>query len=99
MTDHCRETVIFNLKQKARVCQTEEVLQADVVYSFKFDDGLKSDERLELTEQFAGSVGITNQVSRANQVRGDDLYLGVKVRFGACFEFGEDGQLMTVAGL
>jgi len=99
MTDHCRETVIFNLNQKARVCQTEEVLQADVVYSFKFDDDPKSDEKLELTEQFAGSVGITNQVSRANQVRGDDLYLGVKVRFGACFEFGRDGQLMTVAGL
>jgi hypothetical protein len=99
MTDRCRETIAFNLNQKARVCQTMEVLQADVVYTFKFDDGLRSDEKLELTEQFAGSVGIGGQVSHANEVRGEDLYLGVKVRFGACFELGDDGQVMTVAGL
>jgi hypothetical protein len=99
MVDRCRETIIFNLDQKARVCQTVEVLQADVVQTFKFDDGLKSDEKLGLTEQSGGSVSIDDQVSHANEVRGNDLFLGVKVRFGACFEFGDDGELITVAGL
>jgi hypothetical protein len=99
MTGNCQEAIRWNLRHGAEVCQTEEVLQADVVYTFGFQDGLRSDEKLELAEQFAGSVGIGDHVSEANEVRGDDLYLGVKVRFSDCFKFAEGGQDLVAAGL
>ena len=38
---NCEEVILGNLRAKASVCQTEEVLWADVVYKFGFEDGLR----------------------------------------------------------
>ena len=75
-------------------CQTEEVLQADVVYKFGFEDGLGSTEKLELVEQVAGSVGIDHHSSNVNEVRGDDLYLGVKLKAN-CFKLADDDLTLS----
>jgi len=97
VTGNCEQAVAWNLRAGARVCQTEEVLQADVVYSFGFDDGLGATEKLALAEQFAASIGIEGHVTNTNEVRGDDLYLGVKVRLTNCFKLADSGRRVVLA--
>ena len=95
---NCEAVILGNLRERALVCQTEEVLQADVVYKFGFEDGLGSTEKLELVEQVAGSVGIEHHASNVNEVRGDDLYLGVKLKAN-CFKLADDDLHIVTSSL
>ena len=95
---NCEAVILGNLRERALVCQTEEVLQADVVYKFGFEDGLGSTEKLALVEQVAGSVGIDHHASNVNEVRGDDLYLGVKLKAN-CFKLADDDLHIVTSSL
>src|SRR5438067_7273796 len=52
----CEEAVAWNLKNQAKVCQTEEVLEADLAYRMSFADGIGIAEKAEIAKQFAGSA-------------------------------------------
>jgi hypothetical protein len=97
VTGNCEAAVEWNLRAGARVCQTEEVLQADVVYKFGFEDGLGTSARIALAEQFAASLGIDRQTTSNNEVRGDALFLGVKVRLTNCFRLADSGTGVVLA--
>jgi hypothetical protein len=93
---NCEEAVIWNLRTGASVCQPEEVLEADIVYRKEFEDALGGAGTLDLAKQAAGSANITQHVSEANEVQGDHLFLGVKVRLTHCFRLAENGQHLIV---
>jgi len=92
LTGGCEEAIIWNLRAGADVCQTEEVLQADINYHVDFEEGLTANEKVELTKQIAGSVDVQVDETNTDDVRGEDLYFGVKVNV-SCFRLNDDGQL------
>jgi hypothetical protein len=96
---NCEEAIIWNLRAGASVCQTEEVLQADIVYRIELEDRLGASEKLELARQAAGSAGIEMRLSQANEVRGEDLYLGVKVGLKHCFRLAGNELNPTLVSL
>jgi hypothetical protein len=74
----CEYAVTLNLQSGAKVCQTMEVLQADIVYRMHFADGLEIKQKFALTKLFAASLDLAAAESQTNVIRGDDLYYGVK---------------------
>ena len=93
----CEEAVIGNIRAGALVCQPEEVLQADIVYRSESEDRLEGQgERTRGAA--AGSANIAQHVSQTDDVHGDDLFLGVRVRLKHCFRLAGDGQRLAVGG-
>lgn len=92
----CEEAVLWNLRSGADVCQTEEVLQADITYRMHFVDGLESTETAALSEQIAASFGLTVDESRGDVIRGEDLYYGVKLRLTSCFRLKDNHQPIAI---
>src|SRR5438034_5531068 len=56
LKDTCEQAVLWNLKAGARVCQTEEVLEADLAYRMSFKDGLDISEEAELAKEVTGKL-------------------------------------------
>jgi hypothetical protein len=75
----CEQAVIGNLHAGAKVCQTEEVLEADLVYRISFADDVDVDEKAKLAEELTGSVKLDVDNTSEDEMRGNDLYFGVKV--------------------
>ena len=86
---NCEQAVIWNLEAGAKVCQTEEVLRADLAYKMSYSSGLGAREKLDLANQVAGTIVGTNQVKNADEIRGNDLYFGVKLN-AHCFKLNAD---------
>ena len=86
----CEDVVIGNLRAGAEVCQPEEVLEADLVYKRKGALGGKG--KMELVGQTAGSVNFDRDQWEGDEVEGDDLFLGVKVRLKNCFKLAKNGR-------
>jgi hypothetical protein len=91
----CEDVVIGNLRAGAEVCQPEEVLEADLVYKRKGSLGGKG--KVELVGQTAGSVNIDRDQWEGDEVEGDDLFLGVKVRLKNCFKLAKNGRGLAEA--
>jgi len=91
----CEEAIIWNLRAGANVCQTEEVLRADIAYKVIFEDGLSATEKAELTKEIGASVDIGHENTGTDEVRGEDLYFGVKLNV-TCFHL--DDSRRRVAG-
>lgn len=92
----CAEVVTFNLRNGAKVCQTDEVLQADLVYRMSYADGLESTQKADLARQIAAKTGLAVNSSQVNELRGEDLYYGVKLSLN-CFYLAEGDQLATTS--
>jgi hypothetical protein len=75
----CQEAVIWNLRAGASVCQTAEVLRADLAYRMSFTDALNTSQQAELTEKVNTELRLGFDKSSVNEVRGDNLYFGVRV--------------------
>jgi hypothetical protein len=88
----CEQAILWNLRKGARVCQSEEVLQADIVYEDRSKDGFGGAGKFELAKDAAASAEVGQQTSMAKQAQGDDLFLGVKVQLNHCFELAKNGQ-------
>jgi hypothetical protein len=87
----CEEAIIWNLRAGASICQTEEALEADVLYSARSEDDLAGDGSLRPPQNTA-SIKAGRQSSNENQAEGDDLILGVRVRAANCFFLAKDGE-------
>ena len=74
----CEYAVTLNLQSGAEVCQTMEVLQADIVYRMHFADELEIKQKFALAKRFAASVDLAADEKQTDVIRGDDLYYGVK---------------------
>jgi hypothetical protein len=92
---NCEEAVIWNLQAGALVCQPEEVLQADIVYRNDRQDGLEAAGKLQPAKRTAASAGVGQHVSETNEVRGDDLFLGVKIGITHCFQLAKNGERLA----
>jgi hypothetical protein len=91
LKDACEENVIWNLRAGARVCQSEEVLEAD----------LGAGAKVGIAGRATGSVASDQQAKNHFETRGDDLFLGAKVGDRYCFQL-DNGQISesgrTLAG-
>ena len=66
------------------------MLEADLVYKRKGALGGKG--KMELVGQTAGSVNFDRNQWEGDEVEGDDLFLGVKVRLKNCFKLAKNGR-------
>ncbi len=82
---NCEQAIIWNLRAGAKVCQTSEVLQADVAYRMSFAGGVAADEKFDLAKQAAGSINVDAKVENVDDIRGNNLYFGVKAS-SHCFQ-------------
>jgi hypothetical protein len=102
LKDACEEVVIGNLRAGAAVCQSEEVLEADLVYKTNDEDGLGGSVKGGIAGRATGSIGSDQQAKKRYEVRGDDLFLGARVGQRHCFRLTENGQISesgrTLAG-
>lgn len=78
--DECQEAIMHNLSAGARVCQTEEVLQADAVYRIDYWDKLATDQRIHTAQAFAAKLGLSESTSEVEEIRGNDLFYGIKLK-------------------
>jgi len=81
----CKDAVMINLHAGAKVCQTEEVLEADLIYRISFADDVKVEEKAKLAEEVTGSAKLDIDSKSEDEMHGDNLYFGVKVG-QKCFE-------------
>ncbi len=92
----CAEVVAINLRNGAKVCQTDEVLQADLVYRVSYADGIESTQKAELAKQIAAKTQLTLNESQVEELRGENLYYGIKLSLNCFYLVGED-QLATTS--
>lgn len=78
--DECEEVIMHNLRAGSLVCQTEEVLQADAVYRIDYLDGFATDQRVHTTQSFATKLGLSESTSEMDEIRGNGLFYGVKLK-------------------
>jgi hypothetical protein len=88
----CEEAVVWNLEAGAKVCQPEEVLEADLVYKTNVQNGLGGGGKVEFGGQAAGSVHADEQASEHSEVQGDDLFLGARVSPNHCLQLPDSRQ-------
>ncbi len=81
----CEAVVVHNLRAGARVCQTDEVLQADLVYRVSYADGLEISEKADIARRISANLNVTEESSQVDELRGEDLFYGVKLRLN-CFD-------------
>jgi hypothetical protein len=98
LKDYCEEAVIGNLLAGARVCQTAEVLQADVAYRMSYTEGLSAAQRAGLAKTLAAQADFSVDSSEDDEIRGDDLYIGVKIDL-TCFRLDAGRQRLVAGGL
>jgi hypothetical protein len=86
----CEQAVIINLQHGAKVCQPEEVLEADVVTKDGSQDGFGTGGELTLASQARGSAKVDGSWSEVHQGQGTNLFLGARIsRGGLCLELAE----------
>lgn len=90
--DTCQEAIMHNLSAGARVCQTEEVLQADAVYRIDYQDETATDQKVEAAQAVAVSLGLSADASEVEEIRGDDLFFGVKLKRFCIVQDGNQPQ-------
>jgi hypothetical protein len=88
----CEAVVIGNLRAGAEVCQPEEVLEADIVYTRKHQDGLKGRGSVAVAIPADVSANLGHDEWEDDEVQGDDLFLGVKVRLNNCLKLAKNGR-------
>jgi len=91
ITGSCEEVVVHNLKAGAKVCQTDEVLQADLVYRVSYADGLEITEKADIAKQISASLNLTEDSSQVDELRGENLFYGIKLRLN-CFNLKNDDR-------
>jgi hypothetical protein len=97
----CESVILDNLRAGAQVCQSEEVLEADVAYKTNVQDGFGGGGKIGIPGQASGSGDADRQAGERYQVRGDALFLGAKVGPHHCLTLNngritQNGQ--TLAG-
>ena len=92
----CQAVIVGNLSAGAKVCQTADVLQADIALSMDFSDKVSVAERAALEQKALGSIELDFDGTRLASMQGDDLYLGVN-QIRNCFILNKDGQ--PIAGI
>lgn len=92
LREACEKAVVWNLRHGAKVCQSEEVLQADVVYMNEAKDRIDSNVKLEPIEAVQTSTHINRDGASKWTGKGDDLFLRIKVRLNHCFALTENGR-------
>lgn len=79
LSGSCEQAILYNIEAGAKVCQTQAVLQADMVYTIEYEDSLSSSHQAELTKEIASKVKLEGDRQRANEVVGKALYYGIKL--------------------
>ena len=87
----CESVVIGNLRAGSAVCQSEEVLDADLVYGQDVQNGFGGNGKAD-GPQAGGSVNVNRETSAADERQGEDLFLGARVDNSHCFRLDKDGQ-------
>jgi hypothetical protein len=95
LRDSCEKAIIWNLNAGATVCQTEEVLEADISYSAdsrtELGIGVKVGAREEPT--LAGQIG--SRTAKITESQGEDLILGVSLGYSKCFVLEKSGERLA----
>jgi hypothetical protein len=102
LKDACEEVVVGNLRAGAAVCQSEEVLEADLVYKTNVEDELEAGVKGGIAGRATGSIASDQRAKNHFETRGDDLFLGARVGQRHCFRLTDNGQISdsgrTLAG-
>lgn len=88
----CEQAILYNIDAGARVCQTEAVLQADMVYTIEYRDGVSSSQQVDFTKEIASKVDIEAGHTRANEITGEGLFYGIKL-MPRCIELQDVGSV------
>jgi hypothetical protein len=75
----CEQAIGEELQAGAEVCQTEEVLQADVAYRMSFREGISGEEKASLAKQFVEEAKLVVDKRVNDEMLGEDLYFGIKI--------------------
>lgn len=87
----CEEVVIGNLRAGAEVCQSQEVLEADLIYDVHDADELEGGADIGLTKEATGSLKGVQRVKARHELRGKALFLGARI--GHCFRLPDNAQV------
>src|SRR5262249_54104893 len=85
LKDTCEEVVLSNLIAGAQVCQTDEVLEADLLYKTNAQEEFGAGTKADIAGPASGSLEVGQQDKTRIEIRGDDLFLGAKVH-QHCFQ-------------
>ncbi len=75
----CEEAIFYNLSNGADVCQTEAVLQADMIYTIVFNEGVDVDQKEKVTQEFTASLEGGGERIAINELKGKNLFYGIKL--------------------
>ena len=75
----CEEAIIHNLREGAKVCQTEAVLQADMIYTVVFNDNVDASQQEKITQDVTSSLGAKGDRISKNELKGDKLFYGIRL--------------------
>jgi hypothetical protein len=79
LKDNCEEAIQWNISNGGMVCQTREVLEADVTYEMKYDDEVSVDEQARFSSEAAAKLNLVASQESANRISGRRLFYGIKL--------------------
>jgi hypothetical protein len=92
----CQEAVIWNLEAGAKVCQPQEVLEADVLYKTNAENSLGGGGKAGVAGRATGSIRMNQQQSEHYKIQGDDLFLGARVKQNHCIQLPGNHQKVAI---
>lgn len=75
----CEKAIVYNLSAGAPVCQSEAVLQADVVYSIEFQDEIDVTQKNDMLKKISQNFSLNPESAEDQEIRGRALYYGIKL--------------------
>ena len=79
ISENCQEVIVRNIQHGGIVCQTQAVLEADVIYKIVYKDNVSVSERGKLTANVASKFQIDAAQDRVDEIIGKRLFYGVRL--------------------
>ena len=75
----CQEAVELNIMNGANVCQARAVLEADIEYTFSYEEGVSAKLQSDLTSQIAANLDLGTSEIGKNYIAGKKLFFAVRL--------------------
>jgi len=79
LKNSCEEAVFINISNGSIVCQTREVLEADVIYEVRYKENVSVGERARFDAEAAAKLNLAPSQDSTNRISGRQLFFGIKL--------------------
>lgn len=90
LVNNCAAAVSINLGAGGLVCQSQSVLQTDMIYEVVLEEQVSAEQKMQILRDVSGALELDLAREGSNRIQGKSLFYGVKLNRHGVFKPGPD---------